>query len=55
MSGARLLNHLADVRNDARCRQVAERIKAACNTALKNGQKTSDLGGNWTPLSLPRR
>ena len=31
MSGVMMLNHLADARNDATCRQVAERIKAAYN------------------------
>jgi isocitrate/isopropylmalate dehydrogenase len=41
-----LLNHLADARNDPTCRQVAERIKTAYNTTLKDGQKTRDLGGD---------
>lgn len=45
MSGVMMLNHLADARSDATCRQVAERIKAAYNAALKEGQKTRDLGG----------
>ena len=45
MSGVMMLNHLAEQRNDANCRQVAERIKAAYNRALADGQKTRDLGG----------
>jgi isocitrate dehydrogenase (NAD+) len=45
MSGVMMLNHLADARSDATCRKVAEQIKAAYNTALKDGQKTKDLGG----------
>ena len=45
MSGVMMLNHLAEVREDSACRQVAERIKMAYNTALKDGQKTRDLGG----------
>ena len=45
MSGVMMLNYLADTRNDATCRQIAERIKTAYNTTLKDGQKTRDLGG----------
>ncbi len=46
MSGVMMLNHLAEARNDPRCRQSAERIKAAYNRALADGQKTRDLGGD---------
>lgn len=45
MSGVMMLNHLAETRADPRCRDVAERIKAAYNRALADGQKTRDLGG----------
>ena len=40
-----MLNYLADHRGDARCRKAGERIKAAYNRALSDGQKTRDLGG----------
>ena len=45
MSGVIMLNHLAETRGDPRCRNAAERIKAAYNRALADGQKTRDLGG----------
>lgn len=45
MSGAMLLNRLADTRHDDSCREAAERIKVAYNTSLEAGQKTRDLGG----------
>jgi isocitrate dehydrogenase (NAD+) len=45
MSAVMMLNHLADTRDDPRCRQTADRIKAAYNRALADGQKTRDLGG----------
>lgn len=40
-----MLNHLADERDDPACRAVGDRIKAAYNRALEEGQKTRDLGG----------
>lgn len=46
MSAVMMLNHLADVREDETCHTVAERIKAAYNRALQDGQKTRDLGGD---------
>jgi isocitrate dehydrogenase (NAD+) len=45
MSAVMMLNHLADVRHDAVCRTVAQRIKSAYTSALEAGQKTRDLGG----------
>lgn len=45
MSAVMMLNHLAETREDARCRDVAERIKHAYDRALAEGQKTRDLGG----------
>jgi isocitrate dehydrogenase (NAD+) len=45
MSAVMLLNHLADTRGDESCRVMAERIKAAYNCALQEGEKTRDLGG----------
>jgi len=46
MSGVMMLNHLADARDDPRCRQAADRIRAAYNRALADDRKTRDLGGN---------
>ena len=46
MSGVMMLNHLAETRGDPRCRQAADRIKAAYNGALAAGQTTRDLGGS---------
>ncbi len=45
MSAVMMLNHLADERDDPACRLAADRIKAAYNLALEEGQKTKDLGG----------
>ena len=45
MSTVMMLNHLADTREDERCRQVAERIKAAYDRTLDDDCKTPDLGG----------
>lgn len=46
MSAVMMLNHLADSRNDPACRKAAERIKAAYDQALSEGEKTADLGGS---------
>lgn len=46
MSAVMMLNHLADVREDEACRTAADRIKAAYNRTLQDGQKTRDLGGD---------
>lgn len=45
MSAVMMLNHLADVREDPRCKASADRIKEAYGRALVDGQKTRDLGG----------
>jgi isocitrate/isopropylmalate dehydrogenase len=45
MSAVMMLNHLASQRGDSRCSESAERIKAAYDQALADGQKTRDLGG----------
>jgi isocitrate dehydrogenase (NAD+) len=45
MSGVMMLNHLAETRDDPRCRASSDRIKAAYDRALSEGQKTRDLGG----------
>ncbi len=46
MSAVMLLNHLAERREDPRCRRVAERIKAAYDAALAAGERTADIGGS---------
>jgi len=45
MSGVMMLNYMADEREDPECRKASDRIKAAYNRALDDGQKTKDLGG----------
>jgi isocitrate dehydrogenase (NAD+) len=45
MSSVMMLNHLAETRDDDRCKKSAERIRDAYNSALSNGIKTRDLGG----------
>ncbi len=45
MSATMMLNHLATTRNDARCAEVARRIKGAYDAALESGKTTGDLGG----------
>jgi isocitrate dehydrogenase (NAD+) len=46
MSGAMLLNHIADSRDDASARDAASRIKAAYDACLEAGESTRDLGGS---------
>jgi len=46
MSAVMLLNHLADTRSDPRCREAAQRVKAAYDRALADGEKTRDVGGS---------
>jgi isocitrate dehydrogenase (NAD+) len=45
MSATMLLNHVADTREDPRCRNVAVAIRKAYDGALEAGDRTSDLGG----------
>ncbi len=45
MSAAMMLNHLGETRHDPECKTASERIKAAYNRELDDGQKTRDLGG----------
>ena len=45
MSAVMMLNYIADTRGDKECRRCAERIRDAYDQALKDGQKTRDLGG----------
>ena len=46
MSAVMMLNYLADNQGDETAQQAAQRIKAAYDAALTNGQKTRDLGGS---------
>lgn len=45
MSAEMLLEHVAATRNDAQCGDVAARLRDAYTQALKDGEKTGDLGG----------
>jgi isocitrate/isopropylmalate dehydrogenase len=45
MSGAMMLNHLGEKRQDPEAQRAAARIKNAYNKALEEGAKTRDLGG----------
>ena len=40
-----MLNHLADQHDDGDCRDVATRIRQAYDSALRDEQRTRDLGG----------
>jgi isocitrate dehydrogenase (NAD+) len=46
MSSTMMLNHIADTREDERCRTIATSIRNAYDSALKEGERTSDLGGS---------
>ncbi len=45
MSAVMMLEHLCDTRADKSCRVAAQKITAAYEAALGDGQKTGDLGG----------
>jgi len=45
MSAVMMLRHLAESRDDDRCRVAADAIEASCHAALSCGQRTRDLGG----------
>ena len=45
MSATMMLNHLADQHDDGGCRDVAIQIRQAYDSALQDGQRTRDLGG----------
>jgi len=45
MSAVMMLNHLAEERDDANCRNVAQTLRLAYDKTLADGQKTRDLGG----------
>lgn len=45
MSATMMLNHIAEKRGDRSCQAAADKIKHAYDIALRDGQKTRDLGG----------
>jgi len=45
MSAVMMLEYLGDTRNDERCTASAKKIRSAYESALRDGQKTKDLGG----------
>ena len=52
MSAEMMLDHLAVTRNDTACRQAARRIHDAYQSAIKEGEKTRDLGGELNTLDF---
>ncbi len=52
MSGVMMLNHLATSRGDDSCASVATHIKEAYNSALEDGQRTRDLGGELSTTAF---
>jgi isocitrate dehydrogenase (NAD+) len=46
MSSTMLLNHIADTREDPRCKTIATAIRNAYDAALQEGERTADLGGS---------
>ena len=46
MSAVMMLDYLADTRHDEACRVAARRIQAGYDRALREGEKTRDLGGS---------
>src|SRR5262249_14660220 len=46
MSATMMLNHVADTREDPRCRKIATSIRDAYDAALQAGERTGDLGGS---------
>ncbi len=52
MSAEMMLDHLALSRNDAACREASQRIHAAYQQALSEGEKTRDLGGELNTLGF---
>ena len=54
MSAVMMLNHLAETREDEACTEAAQRIKAAYNRALAEGEKTADIGGRLSTEQFTR-
>lgn len=54
MSAVMMLNHLAETRGDKECAAAASRIKSAYDKALRDGQKTRDLGGALGTMDFAR-
>jgi isocitrate dehydrogenase (NAD+) len=54
MSAVMMLNHLSDERHDPECRKVGDRIKAAYNSCLVDGQTTKDIGGSLGTIEFTK-
>lgn len=54
MSGVMMLRHLADSEGREEMREAADKIKTAYNTALSNGDRTRDLGGDLKTADFAR-
>lgn len=54
MSGVMMLRYLADSEGREDMRKAADKIKTAYNTALSNGDKTRDLGGDLKTADFAR-
>ena len=52
MSAEMMLNYLSDHHEDRRCEYAAQRIRAAYEGALENGEKTRDLGGELSTVQF---
>lgn len=46
MSSVMMLNHLASTTGDKGCLEIGDRIRAAYDACLQDGEKTADLGGS---------
>ncbi len=47
-----MLNYLGDTRQDKGLRTIAESIQSAYDQALRDGQKTRDLGGTLNTMQF---
>lgn len=54
MSACMMLEYLGETRSDARCSQAGENIRRAYESALADGQKTKDLGGELSTSAFTR-
>ena len=52
MSSVMMLNYLGDTRQDKGLRTIAESIQSAYDQALRDGQKTRDLGGTLNTMQF---
>ena len=52
MSAEMMLGYISDHHDDKRCELAAQRIRAAYEGALENGEKTRDLGGELSTVQF---